>query len=43
VAKVALIGGFPSTDGETYANFFEPVAGAVAFPGWGPFEGPIQG
>src|SRR5215203_3892827 len=23
VAKVALIGGFPSADGESYANFFE--------------------
>jgi len=40
VAKVVLIGGFPSTDGETYADFFEPVGGAVVFPGWGPFEGP---
>jgi len=40
VAKVALIGGFPSSDGELYADYFEPIDGAVAFPGWGPFEGP---
>ncbi len=40
VAKVALIGGFPSADGETYADFFEPIDGAMPFPGWGPFEGP---
>ncbi len=40
VAKVVLIGGFPSADGETYADFFEPEDGVVPFPGWGPFEGP---
>lgn len=40
VAKVALIGGFPSADGEPYADFFEPEGGAMPFPGWGPFEGP---
>lgn len=40
VAKVALIGGFPSADGELYADFFEPADGVVPFPGWGPFEGP---
>lgn len=40
VAKVALIGGFPSADGEPYADFFEPEDGVVPFPGWGPFEGP---
>lgn len=39
VGAVALIGGFPSNDGDAYAEFFEPVDGAVAFPGWGPFEG----
>src|SRR5580700_4489039 len=38
VAKVALIGGFPSADGELYADFFEPEEGVVRFPGWGPFE-----
>jgi pimeloyl-ACP methyl ester carboxylesterase len=40
VDKVALIGGFPSADGEPYADFFEPEDGVVPFPGWGPFEGP---
>jgi len=40
VAKVALIGGFPSADGEPYADFFEPTDGVMPFPGWGPFEGP---
>lgn len=40
VAKVALIGGFPSADGELYADFFPTVDGAMPFPGWEPFEGP---
>lgn len=40
VAKVALIGGFPSADGEAYADFFEINDGLMAFPGWEPFEGP---
>jgi pimeloyl-ACP methyl ester carboxylesterase len=40
VAKVALIGGFPSADGETYASFFEVADGVMPFPGWDPFEGP---
>lgn len=40
VAAVAMIGGFPSADGELYADFFEPTAGAVPFPGWGAFDGP---
>ena len=39
VAKVLLIGGFPSADGEPYADFFEVKDGVMAFPGWGPFEG----
>ena len=39
VATVALIGGFPSADGETYADFFEAHDGVMSFPGWGPFEG----
>jgi pimeloyl-ACP methyl ester carboxylesterase len=39
VAKVALIGGFPAGNEETYADFFEPKDGVMAFPGWGPFEG----
>ena len=40
VAKIALIGGFPSADGEPYAAFFELKEGVMPFPGWGPFEGP---
>lgn len=40
VAKVALIGGFPSADGESYADLFEPKNGVMPFPGWAPFEGP---
>ena len=40
VAKVVLIGGFPSVDGESYAEFFELKDGVMPFPGWGPFEGP---
>ena len=40
IAKVAFIGGFPSADGERYADFFEPQDGVMPFPGWGPFEGP---
>ena len=39
VAGVALIGGFPSADGEAYADFFETTDGVMRFPGWGPFEG----
>ena len=39
VSMVALIGGFPATDGETYADFFETTDGAMAFPGWEPFAG----
>jgi pimeloyl-ACP methyl ester carboxylesterase len=39
VAKLALIGGFPSADGERYADFFELKEGVMPFPGWGPFEG----
>src|SRR3954468_11301927 len=39
VAGVVLIGGWPSADGDAYADFFETVDGAMPFPGWGPFEG----
>jgi pimeloyl-ACP methyl ester carboxylesterase len=39
VARVALIGGFPTADGEPYADFFEVKDGAMPFPGWAPFEG----
>jgi len=40
ISKVALIGGFPSSDGETYADFFPVQDGAMPFPGWSKFEGP---
>ena len=40
ITGVALIGGFPSNDGEKYADYFEPVDGAMPFPGWAKFEGP---
>ncbi|MEU7895948.1 alpha/beta hydrolase [Nonomuraea sp. NPDC049152] len=40
IAKVVLIGGFPSADGESYADFFDAKDGVMPFPGWGPFEGP---
>lgn len=39
VAGTALIGGFPSADGETYADFFPASDGLMPFPGFGPFEG----
>lgn len=39
VAKVVLIGGFPSSNGQPYADFFEITDGVMPFPGWGPFEG----
>jgi pimeloyl-ACP methyl ester carboxylesterase len=40
VARVAMIGGFPAGDGETYADFFEVAGGVVPFPGWATFDGP---
>jgi pimeloyl-ACP methyl ester carboxylesterase len=40
VERVAMIGGFPSGDGELYADFFEVADGVMPFPGWGPFDGP---
>ena len=40
IAGVVMIGGFPGSDGSTYADFFDVVDGTMAFPGWGPFEGP---
>lgn len=40
IAGVVMVGGFPSSDGSTYADLFEVVDGAMAFPGWEPFEGP---
>jgi pimeloyl-ACP methyl ester carboxylesterase len=40
VAGVVLIGGFPASDGDRYADSFPEQDGVVPFPGWGPFEGP---
>ena len=40
VAATVLIGGFPDSDGSTFADYFEPQDGVVPFPGWEPFEGP---
>jgi pimeloyl-ACP methyl ester carboxylesterase len=41
VSKVALIGGFPSADGDAYfESSFPAQDGAVPFPGWGEFDGP---
>ncbi len=40
VAGAALVGGFPTSAGEPYADFFPVVDGVVPFPGWEPFEGP---
>lgn len=40
IDQVVLIGGFPGSDGDTYADFFPVAGGVMAFPGWEPFEGP---
>ncbi|MET9825859.1 MULTISPECIES: alpha/beta fold hydrolase [Streptomyces] len=40
VAKVALVGGVPTSDGRPYADLFEVTDGVMPFPGWGPFQGP---
>ncbi len=40
VAKVALVGGFPTADGKAYADYFAIEGGVMPFPGWEPFEGP---
>ncbi len=40
IDRVVLVGGFPSADGDAYADFFPAVDGVMAFPGWGPFDGP---
>lgn len=39
IAGVMLVGGFPSSDDEAYADFFPIVGGVMDFPGWEPFEG----
>ncbi len=40
VARVVMIGGFPSADGREYARVAGIVDGEMGFPGWEPFEGP---
>lgn len=40
VGRVVLIGGLPTPDGKSYADFFPIQNGAMPFPGWGAFEGP---
>ena len=40
MAGVVLVGGFPTPDGATYADFFPVVDGVMPFHGWEPFEGP---
>ena len=40
VAKVGLIGGFPTPAGKPYADFFPVTDGVMPWPGWEPFEGP---
>ena len=40
VGRVALVGGFPSSDGRPYCDFFPIQDGAMPFPGWSAFEGP---
>jgi pimeloyl-ACP methyl ester carboxylesterase len=40
VDRVVMVGGFPTTDGGLYADFFPVVDGVMPFPGWEPFEGP---
>lgn len=40
VARVVMIGGFPSSSGASYADFFETTNREMPFPGWEPFEGP---
>ena len=39
IDQVVLIGGFPSSEGDAYADFFPTVDGFMAFPGWEPFDG----
>lgn len=40
IAGVVMIGGFPASTGEVYADFFPIVDGVMPFPGWDPFAGP---
>lgn len=40
IDRVVMIGGFPSGNGDVYADFFATEDGVMPFPGWDPFEGP---
>lgn len=40
VGGVVLVGGFPTSDGGRYADFFPVTDGVMPFPGWEPFDGP---
>jgi pimeloyl-ACP methyl ester carboxylesterase len=40
IRRVVMVGGFPESDGSTYADLFPMVDGAMPFPGWEPFAGP---
>ena len=40
IAGTVMVGGFPATDGEHYADFFALNDGVMSFPGWAPFDGP---
>lgn len=40
VARVVMIGGFPTPAGEQYAAFFPIEGELMPFPGWDPFQGP---
>jgi pimeloyl-ACP methyl ester carboxylesterase len=41
ISKVAMIGGFPSSDAKAYFDSSFPAQdGAMPFPGWAEFEGP---
>jgi len=40
ISKIAMIGGFPSSDGQPYFSGLPLKDGALPFPGWSEFEGP---
>ncbi len=39
IDQVVLVGGFPSADGDPYADILPTYDGVMPFPGWEPFEG----
>jgi pimeloyl-ACP methyl ester carboxylesterase len=39
IEQVVMVGGFPASDGQAYADIFPVVDGVMAFPGWAAFEG----